>query len=116
VPYGCGGTAIVVLIIVFAVGIAVSQGGMGQLLELMFASMQGEIDKRFTRDVKPADKAAFDTEMKRVRDSVRQNRVRLERLQPLLRTLREVTVDEKVTAAEAQQLTRELRAINVNQR
>ncbi len=92
---------------------AISRGGMGQLLELMFASMQGEVDKMFTGDVKPAEKAAFDAEMKTMRDSVRHNRVPLERLQPLLRTLREVTADERVTPAEVQQLTRELHAINV---
>lgn len=97
---------------VFAAGIALSRGGMGQLLELMFASMQGEVDKMFAGDVKPAEKAAFDAEMKRMRDSVRQNRVPLDRLQPLLRTLREATSDERITSAEAQQLTRELHAIN----
>jgi uncharacterized coiled-coil DUF342 family protein len=85
---------------------------MGELLELMFASMQGEIDKMFTRDVKPSEKAAFDAEMKTMRESVRQNRLPLDRLQPLLRSLREVTMDEHVTPAEAQQLTKEIHEIN----
>jgi hypothetical protein len=112
VPYGCGSAAIVALLVVFGVGYAVSRGGMGELLELMFASMQGEIDKMFTRDVKPSEKAGFDAEMKTMRDSVRQNRLPLDRLQPLLRSLREVTMDEHVTPAEAERLTNEIRAIN----
>jgi len=112
VPYGCGSAAIVALIIVFGLGIAVSRGGMGELFELMFATMQGETDKMFTADVKQADKAAFDAEMKAMRESVRQNRVSMDRLQPFLRTLRDVSSDERVTPAETQQLTQEIRAIN----
>jgi len=60
VPYGCGSAAIVVLLIVFGLGIAAQRGLMGEMFELMLASMQGEIDKMFTPDVKPADKATFD--------------------------------------------------------
>ncbi len=101
-----------VLIAVFAIGIAASHGAMGELFDLMFASMQGEIDKMFTRDVKPAERASFDAEMKKLRDAIRQNRIPVDRLQPLLRSIREVTADERVTAAETERLTKEIRAIN----
>jgi len=50
--------------------------------------------------------------MKTMRDSVRQNRLPIDRLQPLLRTLREVTSDSRVTSAETEQLTKEIHAIN----
>jgi len=113
VPYGCGSAAIILLIVVFLGGIFASRGGMGKLLDLMFGSMQSEIDKIFTKDVKPAQRAAFDHEMKTMRDSVRQNRLPIDRLQPLLRTLREVTSDSRVTPAETEQLTKEIHAINV---
>jgi hypothetical protein len=102
----------VVLILVFVSGIVVSRGGMGELFELVFASMQGEIDKMFTPDVKPAEKAAFDAEMKTLREAVRQNRVSMERLQPLMRTLRDVTSDQKVTAPETERLIKEIHGIN----
>ena len=85
---------------------------MGELFAFMFATTQSEIDKAFTKDVKPADREAFDAEMKTMRDSVRQNRVTVERLQPLLKTLREVISDERVTPAETQKLTNEIREIN----
>ncbi|MDQ6801349.1 MAG: hypothetical protein M3041_10970 [Acidobacteriota bacterium] len=111
-PYGCGTAAIVALLAVFALGIAVSRGVLGPMFELMFASTQGEIDKMFSKDVQPADKAAFDAEMKKMRDLVRDNRVSMDRLQPLLRTLRDVVSDERVTPAEARQLTQEIREIN----
>ena len=112
VPYGCGTAAIVLLILVFLGGVFASRGGMGDLLDLMFGSMQTEIDKMFTKEVPPAQRAAFDQEMKTMRDSVRHNRIAIERLQPLLRSLREITADNRITPAEAQQLTQEIHAIN----
>jgi len=112
VPYGCGAAAIVLLIAIFVSGVFAARGGMGQLFDFMFGSMQGEIDKMFTKDVTAAQKAAFDSEMKSMRDLVRQNRLPIDRLQPLLRTMREVTSDESVTPAEADQLTKEMHEIN----
>jgi len=112
VPFGCGTAAIVLLVIVFLGVIFAARGGMGQLFDMMFGSMQGEIDKMFTKDVSPAQRAAFDGEMKTMRDRVRQNRLPIDRLQPLLRTMRDVTSDEHVTPAEADQLTKEMHAIN----
>jgi hypothetical protein len=112
VPFGCGTAAIVLLVIVFIGGMVAARGGMGQLFDMMFGSMQGEIDKMFTKDVSPAQRAAFDGEMKTMRDTVRQNRLPIDRLQPLLRTMRDVTSDEHVTPAEADQLTKEMHAIN----
>ena len=112
VPYGCGTASIILLLMVFALGAAFSSGALGELLEVMFATMQGEIDKMFTPDVNAAQKAAFDAEMKKMRDSIRTNRLTLDRMQPLLRTMREVASDERVTPAEAEQLTREMHEIN----
>jgi len=74
--------------------------------------MQGEIDKMFTKDVKPADKATFDAEMKTMRESVRLNRMPMQRLQPLLQMLREVVSDERVTPPETARLIEQLRQIN----
>src|SRR5579884_1621991 len=56
VPFGCGSAAIVLLVVVFLAGIFAAHGGMGQLLDLMFGQMQGDIDKMFTKDVQPAQK------------------------------------------------------------
>lgn len=114
VPYGCGAAAIVVLIVIFAGGVFAVHGGMGQLLDMMFGSMQTEIDKMFTKDVSPAQKAGFEREMKAMRDAVRTNRLRADRLQPLLRTMRDVTSDERVTPAETDQLTKEMHQLNTH--
>lgn len=112
VPYGCGSLAIVVLIVVFLAGIFAARGGMGQLFDFMFGSMQGEITKIFTKDVQPAQRAAFDREMKAMREAVRQNRVKIEKLQPLMRDIRDAISDERVTPAETDKLTKEMHAIS----
>jgi hypothetical protein len=112
VPFGCGAAAIVALLVVFGAGIAASRGGMGEVFDLMFSSIQEEAEKMFTKDVTPAEKAAFGAEMKSMREAVRQNRLRIDRLQPLLRSLREVSEDERVTPAETERLIKELREVN----
>ena len=111
-PYGCGAAAIVVLIVVFVGGVFAVRGGMGRLLDMMFGSMQTEIDKMFTKEVSPAQKTAFQREMKTMRDAVRTNRLRVDRLQPLLRTMRDATADEHVTPAETNELIKEMHQLN----
>ena len=112
VPFGCGIASIVLIVVVFAGGYFAVHGGMGQLMDFMFGSMHDEVVKMFTKDVSAAQKAAFEQEMKMRRDKVRQNRLPVDRLQPLLQTMRDVTEDEHVTPAEADQLTKEMHAIN----
>jgi len=116
VPYGCGSAAIVLLIVVFLAGIFVARGGIGSLFEFMFSSMQGDIDKMFTKDVQPAQKAAFDREMNAMRERVRQNRLPSDRLPPLLRDFRDAISDQRVTPAEAEKLTNEMHALNSGQK
>lgn len=112
VPYGCGSAAILLLIVVFAAGGALSHGGMGSLLDLLLSSIQQEVERMFTRDVTPAEKTQFEVQMGSLREHVRQNKVPLERLQPLLRSVREVSSDQHITPAEAEQLIREIEAAN----
>jgi len=112
VPYGCGTAALVVLIAIFAAGFAASSGGMGRLFDFMFGSIQGEVEKIFTKDVTAAEKTAFEDEMKRLRESLSNGRIRMDRVQPLLRSIREVSEDEKVTPQETERLIHELRDVN----
>jgi hypothetical protein len=112
VPFGCGTASIMVLLLVFALGAAVSAGALGGVLDLMFGAMQAEMDKMFTADVKPPQKAAFDAEMKTMRAAIRENRLSLDRLQPVLRSMRDASSDQHITPEETEQLTRELRDVN----
>lgn len=102
----------IALLAIFGAGYAASSGGFGQLFDLLFSSIQGEVDKAFTREVTPAEKAEFDAQMKTMREALRDNRLRIDHIQPLLRSIRESSGDGKVTPEETEQLIRELRAVN----
>ena len=112
VPFGCGTAAIVLIILLVGIATAVSSGAFAGAFDFMFASMQSEVDKMMTADVKPPQKAAFDSEMKTMRAAVRDRRLKIDALQPLMRTMRDVVTDERVTPAEVDQLTREIHALN----
>ena len=116
VSLGCGTASIVLLIILIAGAAGVSTGAFSGVFELVFASMQGEIDKMMGPDVKPPQKAAFDAEMKKMRASIRNNHLKLDQVQPLMKTLREVSFDEHVSSAEVNRLTREIHQINLGAR
>ena len=111
-PFGCGTAAIVLLIAVFAGGTALSHGGLGSLLDPVFGSLQDDVEKIFTKDVTAAEKAQFEAQMKTLRENIRQNRISLDHLQPLLRSVRDVSSDEHITPAETEQLIRELEDVN----
>lgn len=100
------------LIALAGVAIGVSSGAFSGIFTMAMSSMQGEVDKMMAPDVKPAQKAAFDAEMKTMRGSVRAGRLKLERLQPLMRMMRDVVSDERVTGPEVDRLTRELHTLN----
>ncbi len=112
VPFGCGTASIVFVIGMVFMGSAVSSGAFTELFEFVIASMEGEITKMMATDVKPQPKAVFQAEMKTMRASIRTGRLSMERLQPLMKTIRDVSGDETVTGAEVDRLTREVKAIN----
>ena len=111
VPFGCGTAAIVALVILFIGGAIAGSGGAGMVFEMVFGSMQDEIDGMFTKQVQPAQKAAFDGEMKALRERMKGSGVPVEKLQPLLRAIRDASSDGKVTPQEADALTGAVRAV-----
>ena len=112
VPFGCGTASIVLIIALLLMAAGISSGAFGTLFEMMFGQMQGEVEKMMTADVTPQQKAAFGREMKTMRSAIGANRLPPRRLQPLMRTMRQVISDERVTGPEVDQLTREMHAIN----
>jgi hypothetical protein len=112
VPFGCGTASIVVIVAMLIMAAGISSGAFGELFEYVFASMEGEIVKMMAPDVKPEQKKAFQAEMKTMRESIRRGKLSMDRLQPLMKSIREASVDEKVTGPEVERLTREVHTIN----
>jgi len=112
VPFGCGAASLLVMLVLFGAGAAAGSGKGGSIFAWMVATMQDEIHGSFTKEVSAAQKAAFDAEMKTLRGNLDQGSVSIDRLQPLLRAIRDASIDSKVTPEEATQLTKAAHDVN----
>jgi hypothetical protein len=112
VTIGCGSVSIVVVIALFVLGGMAANGKFGSLFGLVFGQLQVELQGQFTKDVTPAQKAAFNAEMKTLLDHLDKSAVPLDRLQPLMRTVRDVSGDGKVDGKEVERLVAALREVN----
>ena len=112
VPFGCGAASLLAIVVLFLAGAVAGSGKGGSIFAWMFATMQDEIHGIFTKEVTPVQKAAFDAEMKALRSNLDQGRVSIDRLQPLLRAIRDASIDSKVTPEEAAQLTKAAHDVN----
>ena len=105
VPFGCGGAALLFLVMIVGVAVLVSGGRGGRFLDSLFGSMQNEINGQFTKDVTADQRKAFNDAFGDVRAKVRVSKLNLEKMQPLLQTIRDVQDDNRITPAEAERLT-----------
>ena len=111
-PYGCGGAALLVLILVFAGGAFLSRGGLFQLMDFVFGTTMGEIRGMYAKDVTKEQKDVFEKEIAAMRKELRAKAIRVERVSPLLETIRKVTADEKITRAEMDTLLAAVKKVN----
>lgn len=84
-------------------------GGGVRLLDWTFGSMQNELEPMMTKDVTPAQRVALSSEFTKFRAGLKSGAVGLVAAQPLLRSLQGDIADRKLTAAEVDELTRQLR-------
>ena len=109
VPWGCGSLAALVLLVMFAGGAMLSGPRMATLIDLMLSMTISEIKAMYQPDVTAAHKDAFDAEVKRMREGLRDGKVSVQKVQPFLQTMQKVIGDEKVTGAELERLTKAAR-------
>ena len=112
VPFGCGAASLLAIVVLFIGGALAGGGKGGGIFATLFGTMQSEIHGMFTKDVTPAQKAAFDAEMNALRGNLGAGKVSIDRLQPLLRAIRDASVDNKVTPEETERLTRAAHEVN----
>lgn len=110
--FGCGGVAVLVLILVFAGGAYLSSGGMVDMMDMVFGLSLGEMRAIYTKDVTPAQKTALDTEVETLRENLRKGRVPVPRLDPMLQAMRRATSDAKVSAAEVDEMIATAKKLN----
>jgi hypothetical protein len=106
VPLGCGTAAAVLLVILFAAGALMTGPRLALLMDFVVGSSLGELKGMYAPDVTPQQKAAFDAEVKQLRDGLRNHKVSLQNFQPFLKQMQTVIADKKVTAEEVTRLTK----------
>ena len=112
VPYGCGAASIVAILILFGIGVFAGSGKGGSIFGSILGMMAGEIDGMFTKEVSKAQRDAFEAEMKSLEKNLSQGKVSIDKVQPLLRTIRDTSGDNAVTPKEAEMLIQAARAAN----
>lgn len=110
VPMGCGWAALLFVIALFVAGAVAPRSG--SILDMLFGKIQDDMTSHFTRDVTPAQKAAFAAEMKTLRAAASAGKLRLDRTQSFLHLATEVDADEKIDHAEADKLIAAVRDVN----
>jgi len=101
VSYGCGGAAVLALVLVFAGGAYLAGGGFVDLMDMTIGMSVGEAKGMYAAGIPAARKQSLDLEITAMRKNLREGKISVRSLQPFLEALRKVTSDSKVTAAEA---------------
>ena len=109
---GCGIAALALLVLAFTAGYFASHGGAAGLMGWVFSQTQTEIVPMYTKDVTAAQKSQLDWEIKSLQKNMAAKRVPLDRLQIILRDMRDAMLDQKVTSEETNRLIGDLRAAN----
>ncbi|HVG24485.1 MAG TPA: hypothetical protein VND45_10050, partial [Thermoanaerobaculia bacterium] len=84
-------------------------GGMSMLLDLTLGQTVGEVRGLYASDVSAAQKQTLEAELEKLRKGIRDEKVPVTRLAPLLTELRDVTTDRSVRSEEIDRLLVKIR-------
>jgi hypothetical protein len=112
VKLGCGVASAVLLLIIFAAGAVVAHRGIGKLMDPLLGMMSDEISSMYAKDVTPPQRNALAGEITALREGIRNGRVPVARLDPIMTSLREAIRDQRLTQVETEKLTKEIHAVN----
>jgi len=112
VSYGCGGAALLVLILVFAGGAFLARGGFTQVMDLVFGMTMGEMRGMYAPDVTAAQKKSLESEIETMRGNLRGERVSVQSLEPVLNAIRRATSDKKLDGREVEWIVAVTRKVN----
>ncbi|MGZ8708880.1 MAG: hypothetical protein ACXW31_11220 [Thermoanaerobaculia bacterium] len=105
VTFGCGAASVVMLILIFAGGAFMASGGLVQLMDFTFGMSMADVRGMYTAEVTSAKKKELEDAIERLRGGLREGRVSVTQLQPVLETMRKGIGDKKLTPAEVDALT-----------
>lgn len=105
VPYGCGSAAAVFIVLLFLGSLVLSGPRLGQFLDFVIGTSLGDVRPMIAADVPADQKQAFETEVKRMREGMRNGTVPVQNVQPFLKAMQTAIADKKVDRNELQSLT-----------
>lgn len=109
---GCGGLALLALVVIFAGGAWLSSGGFGQFMDMTLGISLGELRGMYDKSIPAKDKEELDAEVKLMREHLRAERIAPASLDPFLRAMRGAMADNKITLVETDHLTATAAKIN----
>lgn len=104
VPIGCGTASAVMLVLLFAGGALMTGSRLAQVMDFVLGTSLGELRAMYAADITAANKQRFDSEVKGLRDGLRNDRVSVQNLQPFLKAMNTAMADKKVTPGELDRL------------
>ena len=114
VAYGCGGAAVLALMVIFAGGALLTGSRLMQFMDMALGMSLGEMRGQFAADVTPERRKSLDAEIETMRQNLRNEKISVADLQPFLQGLQSAINDRRVTAQEATQLENTVRKINAS--
>jgi hypothetical protein len=112
VAIGCGLVSATLLLVLFGGGALVAHVGLGRLMDPLLGRMTGELATMYTKDVTPQERKQLADEITRLRENIRSGKVSVASLDPVMSALREAVSDQRITAAEAEKLARQVHDLN----
>lgn len=102
---GCGGAALAFLILMFAAGAWVSSGGFREAFDFVLSMTFSEVGRYYSADVTPQQRETLNAELEKVRKNVRDGRLSVPKLEPLLNEIRDTSDDKLLKPDEVERLT-----------
>jgi hypothetical protein len=104
VTFGCGAAAVVALLIVFAGGAFLASGGLVQFMDFALGMSMGDVRGMYASDVTSAQKDELEKAIEQLRAGLRDGKVSVTKLDPVMQTMRKGISDKKLTPSEVKAL------------
>ncbi|MFZ2491910.1 MAG: hypothetical protein WA208_10540 [Thermoanaerobaculia bacterium] len=109
---GCGGLAVVVLLVVFIGGAVLSTSAINEFMDMALGMTMGEVRGMYAKDLGAAEKKAFESEVEGVRQNLRDGTISVRALDPLMQSIRAASGDNRIDRPELEQMQVAARKIN----
>jgi len=112
VPLSCGTVSLAILIILFTAGAWIGSGGATRVIHWFFGELQTELLGYCDRDVTPAQKQSFTTELATLQARIEHGKVKSDQFLAVIQRIRDVSDDKHVTSSEMDEVTKKVHDAN----